>query len=212
MQLTAAIVARNEADRYLARVIARCQTFADQILLLDDHSTDSTPKLAKDMGCQVRSRSGDLLWGNESPARAELWNWAHEEAGDGWVLICDADQLLEGDPRPYCQSWDVNAWAFPLFDCWDSETQFRADGYWQGYQYARPWLFCPSRIGRWEVESRALHAGHCPPNTQLVVGVADLHWLHLAYCDPGHRAEKRARYLAKRHLLNPHEIAHAESI
>src|SRR5207302_1681197 len=79
-------------------------------------------------------------WGNESPARAELWERGAKLAKDGWLLICDADMLLQGDPRPLVASWECNAWAFALVDLWDSERTFRIDGPWAGGPaQPRPW-------------------------------------------------------------------------
>ena len=101
-KLVTALLVKNEADRYLRRVLQCCWKFSDAVLVLDDRSTDNSVQLAKDLNCQVRIR-GSLTgeaWGKEALARAELWDWAAEEAGDGWVLICDADMLLHGDPRP----------------------------------------------------------------------------------------------------------------
>lgn len=219
-RLTTAILARNEAgpDRYLARVIERCKTFSDDIVLLDDASTDDTAKVAEAMGCHVARRtSGDGFWGvAETPLRKTLWELGSRVAGDGWLLICDADMLLEGDVRALCASWDVNAWAFPLCDMW-SETHFRVDGYWQGHLHPRPWLFCPSRVPEgWTPQwpERTLHTGHAPANFPLTAGIApaSVYWIHLAYSTAEARRKKHAQYLAQRAQLTPWEIAHAESI
>src|ERR1041385_9472163 len=85
--LISALLVKNEADRYLERVLRRCLEFSDKVLVLDDRSTDRSAQLATDLGCLVKGRSilaGDA-WGKEAPARAELWDWASQEAGDGWM-------------------------------------------------------------------------------------------------------------------------------
>lgn len=210
--MVSAILAYNEADRYLDRVIRRCREFSD-VLLLDDHSTDHTAQLAHDLGATVHQRSGGQMWGNESPARKELWDLA--SAMDEWVLICDADQILVGDPLPLTDTWLLNAWSFPLYDVWDDETTFRADGYWQGYQYPRPWLFAPDRVPEgWEPEwsGRGLHTGHCPINFPLASAPAPgIYWLHLGWLKAEDRAVKKAKYLAHDGLTE-FERLHAESI
>lgn len=221
MRLVSALLCKNEADRYLPRVLERCLSFSDSALVLDDRSTDDTAKIAKDMGCKVRSRSilkGDA-WGNESPARQELWDWGAEEVGDGWLLICDADMLLEGDPRELCYTWDFSAWGFVLWDCWDGEHQARIDGPWaMGPQTPRPWLFNPKRgmEGRepkWS--GRHLHVGHAPLTFGGVVGVAppsEFFYKHLAYSNREDRVRKHAQYMANAHLLSDFERGHAMSI
>jgi hypothetical protein len=171
------------------------------------------------MGCVVRTRESDTAaWGAESSARAELWSFALEYATepDDWVLVCDADMVLHGDPRPLCQSTEVNAWAWPLFDLW-SETEFRADGFWQGHLFPRVWLLrphsqAPDYHAIWP--DKALHVGHFPCNMGLLIGIAppDLYWLHYSYATPAHRVEKARQYLAQSHTLSDHERQHAESI
>jgi hypothetical protein len=191
--------------------------FSDAVLVLDDGSTDGSDRIAWRLGCDVRRWTGETMWGTESPARAELWDWAAREAGDGWVLIADADMLLHGDPRPLTLSTQCNAWSWVLYDCWNEERYYRCDGFWRGHEFPRPWLFKP---GAMECDppiwgGRGIHAGHCPANATLRAGIVQpdrLYWLHLAYTTSQARIKKKAQYLEKRHLLSPFELAHAESI
>ena len=214
-----AILAKNEATRYLPQVLIRCKTFSDKICLLDDRSTDDTARVARDAGALVRTRSvlKDAAWGTEAPARAELWDWAVQEAGDGWVLICDADMILQGDIRALTQSWDVNAWAFILYDLWD-ETHFRHDGFWQGHLHPRVWMVRPSTFGpefRPQWPKRGIHTGHIPENAPLQVAVAPpetYHWLHYSYASPEDRTRKAQQYHTVEDQLTEFERAHASSI
>src|SRR6185437_6120724 len=119
MRLVTALLVKNEADRYLRSVLERCRSFSDEVLVLDDGSTDDTVHVAESLGCLVKQRPQSGMWGNESRARAELWERGAKLAKDGWLLICDADMLLEGNPRDLIDTWDVSAWAFVLWDCWD---------------------------------------------------------------------------------------------
>jgi glycosyltransferase involved in cell wall biosynthesis len=219
VRLVTAMLVRNEGapDRYLRRVLARCAEFSDQILVLDDGSTDDTAEIAS--GCPktlVKRRSShDPAWGAEHSARAELWERGAKLAKDGWMLVADADMLLQGDPRPYCYSWELNAWAWPLLDLWDSETTFRVDGPWAGGpSLPRPWLFRPSALqSAPEWPTRGIHPGHAPLNFPLRCGVApDLRWHHLAYLRKEHRERKLEQYMGVRDQLSPAELAHAASI
>lgn len=223
-RLVTALLVRNEADRHLQRVLERCKTFSDALLVLDDGSTDATADVARAAGAIVHTL-GDTggWWGagehaTESHPRQRLWELAAAEAGKGgWVLVCDADMLFMGDPRPLTLSWDVNAWAFVLYDAW-SPTEFRYDGYWQGHVHPRPWLFCPSRVPpdfapTWS--GRALHAGHAPANFPVQAGIADPtthYYIHLAYATADDRRRKHAQYLARPGILTDWESAHARSI
>jgi len=214
--LTAMLV-RNEADKYLARVVEHHRQFGP-VLVLDDHSTDNSPQVAKKAGATVKSLSGEgPMWGKESHARQVLWDWAAEEAGNGWVYISDADHILHGDPRPLTSSWLVNTWCFRLYDCWDDETTYRADGYWQGYQHPRAWMFRPKAVPQgWKAAwpTRGVHCGHAPVSWPMIAGVAppDIFIQHLAYVTREARQAKFARYQAVWEQLSDHERSHASSI
>lgn len=218
MSIVTAIIARNEADRYLGRVVRHCATFSDKVLVLDDRSTDATVEVAMANGAEVRVRAAGspCLWGTETLARKELWDWGAGECGTGFLLLCDADQILMGDPRPYCDTWMCNTWSFPLYDCWNDESTFRADGYWQGYKHPRPWLFRPGAVPEgWVAQwsGRGLHAGHAPSNWPMMEGFANgLYWLHLGWLKPEDRKAKYERYKAQWDQLTEFEQNHVASI
>jgi hypothetical protein len=216
-KLVTALLVKNEKDKYLERVLRRCHEFSDEVLVLDDNSTDGSDRLAWRLGCGVRKRSGAAMWGAEAPARAELWAWAAEVAGDGWVLIADADMILDGDPRPLTYSTTVNSWAWVLFDLWNDERYFRCDSYWQGHLHPRPWMFRPISLGITTPEwlTRGIHCGHCPKNAQLITGICqpnDVSWRHLSFMSKTHRLGKLQQYESQAHQLSGWELAHARSV
>lgn len=216
--IVTAIVARNEAHRDLAAVLDRATQYSDEVLVLDDNSTDDTPQIARRRGAKVKHRKAiQPLWGHEASARAELWAWATAIAKDGWVIITDADMLLEGDPRPLTLSWACNTWSWVLYDLW-SETEFRTDEMWRGHLFPRPWMFRPRLVPPgWVPEwpDRGLHTGHCPVNWPLVgcvVGPEVVHWRHRAYVTPERRQQKHEQYLRHADQLTDFERRHADSI
>src|SRR3990167_6887128 len=227
MKLITAILARDEAapDRYLSRVVQRCLDFSDAVLLLDDRSVDRTPEVARSLGCAVRKRvpAREPAWGHETPARQELWQWGVEEAGRGpssWLLICDADMLLQGDVRGLCHSWQAAAWAWPLADLWNDEQHFRVDGPWAvGPSPARSWLFNIGAIPEgWKPKwsKRGIHSGHAPVNWgeigPCLTAPPDVYWQHLSYLTLEHRQAKFEAYQAVANQLTEFERAHAMSI
>lgn len=220
MRLITAVLLRNEAgtDRYLRRVLSRCREFSDTIVCLDDASTDGTPKVCDDYGAIVKIRSKqDHAWGKESSARAELWELAMTQVqGDDWILICDADQELVGDPRPLMLTRDCNSWAWPLYDMWN-EKEYREDAFWRGHLIARAWMVAPNRVPEgWQPEwsPRGVHPGHLPMNYPAMVGLAppDVFWLHWGWSKEEHRKQKYEQYMKESHQLSPAERAHVESI
>lgn len=210
------MLVRDEADRDLRVVIGRCLEFSDAILVLDDGSTDDTVKIATELGCLVKQRVTPGMWGAESAARQELWERGVKLAKDGWLLFCDADQILVGDPRPFTLSWESNTICFPLLDMW-SETEYRIDGFWQAHNHPRPWLVKPTFVpDGWTPQwsGRGLHVGHLPGNWPFInpISTDAIVWHHRAYITPERRIKKYEQYLSKKDHLNPQELAHAMSI
>jgi hypothetical protein len=217
-RLVTALLVKNEADKYLERVLRRCQEFSDEVLVLDDGSTDDSKAIAESLGCNVRLRANTVsMWGQEAPARAELWDWGAEAAGDGWLLICDADMLLHGDPRPLTLSRQCTSWAWVLHDLWDDERYYRCDGFWRGHEFPRPWMFRPSALKDTPVwPDRGLHVGHCPRNFPGIVSYvtpeSGIYWLHFSFLSPIARLRKVEQYMAQAHQLSPWELEHARSV
>ena len=213
--IVGAVLARNEADRYLRRCLTNMLDLCDKVLLLDDHSTDSTPHLARELGVQVRERKdpAGAWWSEqrasrESVAREELWTWASSQCGiDDWCFIWDADHEVMGLTRQdlsYLTTRDaaVTAWACPLLDLWNDETTHRTDGWWGlGPISPRIWLAkaWPHGLGVKGVwPAGGLHVGHVPPNFQYVAGLMPpgVFIKHYGYLKKEDRIAKHRRYLA----------------
>lgn len=210
-RIVGATLVRNETGRYLEISLVNMLSLCDLVVVLDDYSTDDTFKTCVTLvggGGFVRLRGSQALqkgfWGqDETSARAELWNLAAEAAGPGgWVYVADADHELCGVSRADMQTLAasdlVTAWAWPLYDCWDGDTQHRVDGFWQAWQHPRPWMAQvpadPAFQPVWP--QRGLHCGHFPHNLPLVPGVAPGFIKHLGYITLADRQAKAAKYLA----------------
>jgi len=82
--ISVVILTKNEASR-IADCI-RSVTWADEVLVVDDESTDETVQIAHSLGAQVLRRKMDI----EGRHR----NWAYAQSRHEWVLSLDADERV----------------------------------------------------------------------------------------------------------------------
>jgi glycosyltransferase involved in cell wall biosynthesis len=96
---TACIIAFNE-ERDLPAALASV-AFADEIVVVDSHSTDRTREIAQAFrgrsadGEEVRPRVIERDW----PGHVEQKNFALDQATHDWVLAIDADERVSPDLR-----------------------------------------------------------------------------------------------------------------
>ncbi|MBI3252164.1 MAG: glycosyltransferase family 2 protein [Candidatus Omnitrophica bacterium] len=83
------VITKNEADRI--RECLESVRWADEIIVVDDFSTDDTPKIAKEFTDRVFSRKMDI----EGRHRNHAYGLASHE----WVLSLDADERVTPELR-----------------------------------------------------------------------------------------------------------------
>ena len=211
--ITVASMVKNEANNYLESCLSAWSDFADEILILDDNSTDSTADLCRSAGATVVPWKGMAAWGCETQPRKTLWQKA-VETGTDFIFVLDADMVPARDPRDLLIG-GTDGVAFTLFDLW-GEDCFRSDYLWQGHEVPRLWIVRNNQKNRslsWS--GRHIHSGHFPTNLKLdrvVIAPRDYSLLHYAYVTSEDRTKKKKQYLSKGHLLTTHEWIHATSI
>lgn len=82
--LSVVITTFNEAAN-LPRVVASVKSLADEIIVVDTESTDSTVAVAKKLGCKIYHHPNT---GVVEPVR----NFSISKASGDWVLLLDADE------------------------------------------------------------------------------------------------------------------------
>ncbi len=177
--LSVIILAKNEADRI--RDCINSVRWAEEILVVDDDSTDDTVQIAESLGARVVKRKMDL----EGRHR----NWAHAQATHEWVLSLDADErvtpeLAQEIHTLFREGAPYGVYAIPRRNY--IGTRWIRHGGW--YPSAQVKLFKPS-VFRWEettVHPRAFAECACGTLTH------DL--LHYSYRDLHDFAKKQDRH------------------
>lgn len=77
------ILARNE-ERNIEDCIRSC-LFANEIIVIDDNSTDNTKQIAESLGAKVINRSMNGDWGGQQ-------TFAIQQAKNDWIFFIDADE------------------------------------------------------------------------------------------------------------------------
>jgi len=117
MKITAILLAKNE-EKTIQNAVSSV-SFCDEILVIDDESTDSTVRIAKESGATVLAH---ILNGNFSEQR----NWAMQQARNDWTLFLDADEALSEELKSELQSSDFqsNTYSIPRRDFfWGAELK-----------------------------------------------------------------------------------------
>lgn len=85
ISISVVVLTKNE-ERNIADCLGSVCGWADEIIVVDDESTDKTVEIALERGAKVLRRKMDI----EGRHR----NWAYNQARNEWVLSLDADERL----------------------------------------------------------------------------------------------------------------------
>ncbi len=86
VKVSVIILAKNE-ERNIEDCIERVISFADEVLVIDDGSTDKTVAISEGLGAKVLSHPLNGDWGQQK-------NFAMDNAANDWVLLLDADERI----------------------------------------------------------------------------------------------------------------------
>lgn len=184
---------KNEA-RWIARCVSSILPLCDQVLVMDDHSTDGTPDICAALdGVRVLTSpfpAGDL---NETRDK----NWLLDQArplDPDWILMIDGDEMFAPEAVEVIAEaarQPAQAYAFQVLYLWDREDQVRMDGIYS--HFWRPSMF---RFGEFRFQSTnangGFHCGNAPIGLQRVA--QRLHGAPLLHFGYMHQADRLRKF------------------
>lgn len=123
---------KNE-ERWIAQSLAQTSRLADAIVILDDGSTDNTPKICKSFPKVVKYEWQNEPKMDEARDKNKLLKWALELEPD-WILALDGDEVLEDIAPEVIRELieyyppEVTKLELEWLYLWDMETRYRVDG------------------------------------------------------------------------------------
>lgn len=132
MRLTAGIRVKNGA-LWAAECLSHLSLFCDDIVVLDDGSTDATPDLCRACPQVTRFLRWEKNFFHEGMDRNVVLAMAKDTEPD-WILIMDIDEVFEAQapeliPQLMAQE-EYAVWGFRMLHFWRDKQHFRIDGKW----------------------------------------------------------------------------------
>lgn len=139
--LSVVIVTHNEHD-WIENCIASVKPVADEIIVVDDGSTDDTVAMCKKLGAKVFHQD----W----PGFSKQKNFAVAKASGDWILFIDGDERLSKDLASEIKSKinaaGVGAYAMPRQNIFLGQ-KMRHGGWWPDFVTR---LVCKASFAGWE--------------------------------------------------------------
>ncbi len=106
--LSAVIIAKNEA-RQIADCLRPLLQLADEVLVIDNGSSDATPEIAQKMGARVIR--------TEWKGYAETKNFGSQQAKHDWILSIDADEVVSEELKQSLLQLNMQKEKMYALDC-----------------------------------------------------------------------------------------------
>lgn len=207
MNLTASVIVRNELHRYLEPCLGHLLEFCDQIVVLDDGSSDGWEKVISDPKIvrhyhHVDGRQGEPAFHRHAAARNRLLDLTREAEPD-WVLAIDADEFISDGAalRATCEDASKNPQtgvvSVEISEVWQACEEVlctREDGGWRSHPIGcvwRPSVFPPSGF----LSDKGHATGRVPDIIHARPAVhSGAYLLHFGWANLSERSERFARY------------------
>lgn len=131
-KLTAGIRVKN-GERFAEECLRELSDYVDEIVVLDDGSTDRTLDICRGFKKVRQIVSHAKTWFHEGIDRNTVLALVKNTSPE-WILFPDIDEVIEDRIKNEIEGMmgrsDVSLYAFPFFHFWRSRTHYRVDGKW----------------------------------------------------------------------------------
>jgi len=199
-KIVLSMIVHNECGRYLDQLLENAKKFVDDILIIDDASTDNTFQLCEEIlkgFPHTIIKNKKSMFKHEYRLRMKQWKETLK-LNPGWILSLDADEILEDsfkDIVKYLISVDdIDVYNFRLFDMWN-EKQYREDEYWDAHNRHMTFMLRYQPKFKYKFKKTNQHCGRLPCNLfKLKNADIDVRIKHFGWARESDRKAKYDRY------------------
>lgn len=204
-RITLSMIVKNEEGRYLERMLQEAKAIVDEVVIIDDASTDNTVKICEKVLHDIPHKiiiNKKSMFHNEVKLRKKQWKETIALNPD-WILFLDADEILEKkfiDVKDVLMdNTTVDLYCFQLYDMWN-EKEYRSDELWNAHERFMPFMLRYQPKFRYKFRNSPQHCGRMPSNVfRLEYANINVRIKHFGWSKEEDRKRKYERYM----LLDP---------
>lgn len=159
----------KDGERYIRKPLEQMQRICDNIVVFNDHSTDSTVNICKEFS-KVKIIDSQFDTFSEIRDRNFILNEA-KKFNSRWLTTLDCDEVFEDKIYDNIESMinvedpQVLTYLNPMEHLWDSDKQWRQDGLWGSFLQERLFKNLPNQQIKSTEDGSTLSG--CVPNTPM---------------------------------------------
>jgi glycosyltransferase involved in cell wall biosynthesis len=206
IRLVAAMIVRNELERYLPLSIASLLSFCDEVRVIDDYSSDGSYEWLRSVpNVHVLTNPAITFDEHEGKARQALLDWVRD-ARPTHVIAIDGDEFVtNGDElrKDLAFHADTHVWGLEMQEVWEADESglmVRQDGGWKSHPVPVVWRIPPRPNDEyWKIREKALACGREPEivsQQRHSARFAGIGILHFGWTNKTERKRRYDRYMA----------------